>query len=56
MNVKIYTYSAWSGWWEVNIRKMFAKVINMSYRQKRTIFTDFDSNGVVRNKKTIYFR
>ena len=31
------------------------KVINMSYWQWRTIFTDFDSNGAVRNRKTIYF-
>ena len=42
-------------WWEVNIRKMFSKVINMSYWQWRTIFTDFNCNGAVGNIKTIYF-
>ena len=34
---------------------MFTEVVNMCYRQRRTIFIDLDLDRVTRNKKTMYF-
>ena len=47
-NKDIYLTCAW-GWWQINIRKMFTEVVNVCYRQRRTIFIDLDR--VTRNKK-----
>ena len=42
-------------WWQINIREMLTEVVNMCYRQRRTIFIDPDLDRVTRNKKTMYF-
>ena len=34
---------------------MFTEVVNMCYRQRRTIFIDPDLDRVTWNKKTMYF-
>ena len=42
-------------WWQINTREMLTEVVNMCYRQRRTIFIDPDHDCVTRNKKARYF-
>ena len=41
------------GWQHINVRKIVPEVINASYGQRQTIFTDFNFDCVTRNKETI---
>ena len=41
------------GWQQINVRKIFPEVINVSYGQWQTIFTDFNLDQVTRDKKLL---
>ena len=40
-------------WRQINVRKIFPEVIDVSYGQRQTIFIDFNLDCVTRNKETI---
>ena len=52
INTSVYLNRTF-GWRQINVKKIFPKVINVSYGQRQTISTDSNLDCVARNKETI---